>query len=401
MHRPRPGGPCRPDGRRLFRRGLWLEAGGHPRLKRQLLLLSTLLLLAPAAGRALAAEPVTYSRRSVGGVQLHLIDVDLNDRRVVVSPAIAARGLGRTEDFSSFVRRLRPAAAINGTFFGKRNLKPVADILIDGKLVSFGGIGTAAAFAPDGVDFIRLPKSRHVDWSDHRAALAGGPLLVWDGFAKPLPGGEGFRDPAVFARAAPRTALGITKDNHLLLVTTARGTSLTRLARAMRDLGIRYAFNLDGGGSAGMWYKDRMIVRPERSLTNILCIYLKPEPVSSQEMRPPRGLDWRSGHQPRPMLHFAAGDLRVSAALPREWSGRQSVTVSADKPLPDGWRVSVRLDDQPVAVAVALPADLEIDLSGLSGPKHQLWIEILDDQGKAVGRTERIFKPGTAGHHAW
>ena len=401
MHRPQRGRAFDPDGQRLLRRGVRLEARGHPRLNRRLFVVSTLLLLITAAACACAAGPVAYSRRNVGGVQLHVIDADLNDRRVLVSPAIAARGIGRTEGFSSFIQRLRPTAAINGTFFGKGNLRPVADILIDGTLVNFGGIGTAAAFATDGVDFIRLPKSRHVDWSEHRAALAGGPLLVWDGFAKPLPGGEGFGDPAVFARAAPRTAVGITKDNHLLLVTTARGTSLAKLARAMRDMGAVYAFNLDGGGSAAMWYKDRAIVRTKRSLTNLLCVYLKPEPISTAELRPPRGLDWRDGHQPRPLLHFAAGDLKVSAKLPREWSGRQSVTVSADKPLPEGWRVSVRLDDEPVAVATRLPADLEIDLSNLNGPKHQIWIEILDDQGKAVGRTERIFKPGTAGRHAW
>ncbi|HUU55023.1 MAG TPA: phosphodiester glycosidase family protein, partial [Armatimonadota bacterium] len=390
-----------PDGRRLLRGSLRLEARGHPRLNSRLFLVSTLLLLITAAECACAAEPVAYSRRSVGGVQLHVIDADLNDRRVVVSPAIAARGVGRSETFSSFVRRLRPTAAINGTFFGKRNLRPVADIVIDGTLVNFGGIGTAAAFASDGVNFIRLPKSRHVDWSEHRAALAGGPLLVWDGFAKPLPGGEGFGDPAVFARAAPRTAVGITKDNHLLLVTTARGTSLAKLARAMRDMGAVYAFNLDGGGSAAMSYKNRTIVGSKRSLTNLLCVYLKPEPISTTELRPPRGLDWRDGHQPRPVLHFAAGELKVTAKLPREWSGRQSVTVSADKPLPEGWRVSIRLDDEPVAVAARLPADLEIDLSSLNGPKHQLWIEVLDDQGKAVGRTERIFKPGTTGKQAW
>jgi hypothetical protein len=85
---------------------------------------------------------------------------------------------------------------------------------------------------------------------------------VWEGFAKPSPGGEGFGDPAVFARAAPRTAIGITAQNHLLLVTTARGTSLGKLAAAMRSMGCLYAFNLDGGGSAAMWFRGKMIVTP-------------------------------------------------------------------------------------------------------------------------------------------
>jgi hypothetical protein len=339
----------------------------------------------------------------VGGVSLHVVDVDLNDRRLVISPAIPAEGVGHGEELSQFIRRLRPAAAVNGTFFDKRTLKPVADIVIDGKLAHFGGMGTAAAFADDGVDFVRLPKSQHVDWSEHRAAIAGGPLLVWEGFAKPLPGGEGFGDPALFARAAPRTAIGVTRENHLLLVTTARGTSLGRLAAAMREMGALYAFNLDGGGSAAMWFRGKMVVYPRRPLTNIICVYVKDAPTSAEPPRPPRGLDWRNGHQPRPVLHFAAGDMRVSVWLPRAWDGEQSVIVGADMPLPAGWSVSVRLDDAVAATASPeeFPAELGFDLSRLQAGKHRIWIEILDEQGKAVGGVERIFKLGTAGHHAW
>ncbi len=339
----------------------------------------------------------------MAGVSLHVVDVDLNDRRLIISPAVAAEGVGHSEELSQFIRRLRPAVVINGTFFDKRTLRPVADIVIDGKLAHFGGMGTAAAFADDGVDFIRLPKSQHVDWSEHRAAIAGGPLLVWEGFAKPLPGGEGFGDPALFARAAPRTAIGVTDENHLLLVTTARGTSLGKLAAAMRDMGALHAFNLDGGGSAAMWFRGKMVVYPRRPLTNVICVYVREAPTSGEPLRPPRGLDWRKGHRPRPVLHLAAGDVRVSVSLPRAWAGQQSVIVGAESPLPTGWSISVRLDDVVAATAAAerLPAELSLDLSRLQAGKHRIWIEILDEQGKAVGGVERIFKLGTAGHHAW
>jgi hypothetical protein len=361
-------------------------------------------MLGGAACAAGSADPVCYSRRAVAGADLHVIDVDLNDRRVVVSPEIAAGGVGRAEQFSSFVRRLRPAAAINGTFFSKRSLRPVADIVANGKLVHFGGIGTALAFARDGVDFIRLPKSRRVDWSEHRAALAGGPLLVWEGFAKPVPGGEGFGDPHVFARAAPRAAVGITRANHLLLVTTAKGCSLGRLAKALRAMGAIYAFNLDGGASAGMWHRGRTIAAPKRPLTNVLCVYVKPEAVSTARLgglRPPQGLDWRTGHVSRPVVGFAAAGMRLRAKLPRKWGGEQSVLVTADKPLPQGWMVSVKLDGEPVGAAGSLPAEVPLDLSALNGPKHLLWIGLLDDRGQTVGRVDRFFKPGTPGREGW
>jgi len=254
-------------------------------------------LLTLIACQTAFAEPVSYARREAAGVALHVIDVDLNDPSVVVSPAMAASGRGRSESFSHFVSRLRPTAAINGTFFSKRDLLPVGDIVVDGKVKHFGGMGTAVAFAADGVDVIRLPKSRQVDWSEHRAALAGGPLLVWDGYAKPLPGGEGFGDPHVFARSVPRTAVGVTGKNHLLLVTTATGSSLARLARALRELGAIYAVNLDGGSSCGMYHQGRMIRGASRSLTNVLAVYVKPDPKPRKPLRPPRGLDWREGAQ--------------------------------------------------------------------------------------------------------
>jgi hypothetical protein len=317
---------------------------------------------------------------------------------VVVSPALAAGGVGRAESFRSFLHRLGPAAAVNGTYFSKTSLHPIGDILIDGKLAHFGGMGTALAFASDGVDCIRLPKSRHVDWSEHRAAIGAGPLLVWRGFAKPRPGGEGFGDPSLFARAAPRTAAGVTAENHLLLVTTARGTSLGKLAAAMCELGAEYAIGLDGGGSAAMYAQGRAIRSPGRHLTNLLCVYLKPEPVASRELRSPRGLDWRAGHRPRAAIAFSAGDLRLTVRLPREWRGEQSVLVEAEGPLPEGWAVTLHLDRNPTGLAAAVPAEFPLDLAALRGPnpKHTLWVGVLDEEGRAVGGVERIFRlPGS------
>ncbi len=348
-----------------------------------------------------AGDPVRYARRAVAGADLHVIDVDLNDRRVVVSPAVAGGGIGHCEQFSSFISRLQPVAAINGTFFSKRSLRPVADIVVNGKVVHFGGMGTALAIARDGVDFIRLPKSRHVDWSEHRNVIAGGPLLVWEGFAKPIPGGEGFGDPHVFARAAPRTAVGITRRNHLLLVSTAKGCSLGKLARAMRALGAVYAFNLDGGSSTAMSCKGSTVVGANRALTNVLCVYLKPEPVSTGKLRSPQGLDWRGGHVTRPSIGFRGGDMRVWVKLPRRWSGEQSVILQADRPLPEGWAVSVKLDGEPIGVAGILPAEIDLNLTDLDGPKHQLWVGLLDAQGQVLGRIDRFFKPGTPGKQSW
>jgi exopolysaccharide biosynthesis protein len=61
----------------------------------------------------------------------------------------------------------------------------------------------------------------------------------------------------------PRTAIGITKDKHLLLVTVdgrsaeAQGMTTEELAQLMQALGCTEALNLDGGGSTTMWISGK------------------------------------------------------------------------------------------------------------------------------------------------
>ena len=58
-----------------------------------------------------------------------------------------------------------------------------------------------------------------------------------------------------------RTAIGITEDGKIVLfvcdgrITASQGAYLTELAKIMKGLGCKYAMNLDGGGSTGMWVK--------------------------------------------------------------------------------------------------------------------------------------------------
>ena len=60
---------------------------------------------------------------------------------------------------------------------------------------------------------------------------------------------------------APRTALAVSRDNHLMLITVdgrdtdgARGMKLSKLAEFLRDkLKAYQAMNLDGGGSTSVY----------------------------------------------------------------------------------------------------------------------------------------------------
>ena len=88
---------------------------------------------------------------------------------------------------------------------------------------------------------------------------------------------EGFRDRAIIAQK-PRTATGVTRHNKLLLVAVARPISLRKMAAIMSALGARDAMCMDGGTSAGLYYRGKSYVVPHRPMTNLLIVYEAPRP---------------------------------------------------------------------------------------------------------------------------
>ncbi len=84
----------------------------------------------------------------------------------------------------------------------------------------------------------------------------------------------------------PRTAIGFIDDLHYVFVVSdgrtraSRGLSLYELAQFMETLGVKTAYNLDGGGSSTMYFNGRIINNPttdgrtmkERSVSDIVYI---------------------------------------------------------------------------------------------------------------------------------
>lgn len=112
--------------------------------------------------------------------------------------------------------------------------------------------------------------------------IGGGPRLVRDGQIYINGESEQFQRDILVGRA-PRTALGLTASNTLLLVTVngrqpgiSVGMTLDELARLMLELGAVDAMNLDGGGSTTMVIRDRVLNLPsdgvERPVSNALIV---------------------------------------------------------------------------------------------------------------------------------
>ena len=66
----------------------------------------------------------------------------------------------------------------------------------------------------------------------------------------------------------PRTSIGYTKDNSLIMLTAdgregaSIGLTLVELANLMKELGCVNAMNLDGGGSTVMYVKCKIVNKP-------------------------------------------------------------------------------------------------------------------------------------------
>ena len=84
----------------------------------------------------------------------------------------------------------------------------------------------------------------------------------------------------------PRTAIGKIDDLHYVFVVSdgrtneSQGLSLYELASFMKGLGVKTAYNLDGGGSSAMYFNGNLVNKPttngnkisERSVSDIVYI---------------------------------------------------------------------------------------------------------------------------------
>ncbi|WP_345166469.1 phosphodiester glycosidase family protein [Nibribacter koreensis] len=101
-----------------------------------------------------------------------------------------------------------------------------------------------------------------------RTAVAGGPVLVQNGQMH-ITAEEEMRGGASFRGLNPRTAMGYTPNNQLIILVVegrnkgvAEGATLDQLAQLMIDLGSQEAVNLDGGGSSALFIKGRDTIKP-------------------------------------------------------------------------------------------------------------------------------------------
>ena len=210
--------------------------------------------------------------RRAAGIAVRTVEVNPQDPRIRVTVATASGFPRADEPFASILARYHPILAVDGAYFSKLTLAPIGDVVIDGRILYQGMMGTALALTSSGEAVIRRVVPDHaMDWSGYDAVVACGPALVLNGKIDVDPAGERFHDPHVMG-AARRMGVAVLPGGHLLFVTTEQAVTFARWAGVMESLGARDALNLDAGASLALAYRGRIVESPGRRLTNLIVV---------------------------------------------------------------------------------------------------------------------------------
>lgn len=118
--------------------------------------------------------------------------------------------------------------------------------------------------------------TRPQSWADVKQAVSGGPTLIRNGKLFLDLKDQNFRKTWTSSSIHARTALGVTANRHLILLTVEGPHTLWDVAKVLRRLGCVEAMNLDGGGSTTMVLNGKIVTRnaktPQRRVAASLAI---------------------------------------------------------------------------------------------------------------------------------
>jgi len=253
----------------------------------------------------------TESSPDTGAFRAFYVVADLKDRKLEFSTDTTKdRRLTPSEFYN---RNAQPIVVVNGTFFSFETNRNLNLVIREGKVISYnnhtlfrrsdsmqvpvevfpGTIGISRRGRAD-VAWTRTDSSSRTVFAAQEAvparagresiiqkwplrkfrkwkvetAIGGGPVLVQKGSVSISNNEElKFSGKAIHDRH-PRTAMGYTADNRLVILViegrnpAARGATLVETADILKDLGCVEALNLDGGGSSCLLVNGKETIRP-------------------------------------------------------------------------------------------------------------------------------------------
>ncbi|MBN1543026.1 phosphodiester glycosidase family protein, partial [candidate division KSB1 bacterium] len=235
-----------------------------------------------------------HASRTSPNLQAWYLDVDLNQPEITLSAYLSDVDAGK-ETVPDFCRRIGAIAAVNGGYFGGSSsysavvhsgqvlAQNIAAVSRDGQtfpamraffgidrdnepavhwIYHFGGlVEDIVVFSEPLANRPGSPapfplRTNGQPYENLFAGIGGGPVLIRSGEVHITHDAEVFFGSGIATDSDnPRTAVGLTAENHaILLVVDGRqsastGLTLQSLAAVLLELGCTKAMNLDGGGS--------------------------------------------------------------------------------------------------------------------------------------------------------
>lgn len=192
---------------------------------------------------------------------INLLEVNWSEADVSLAFGYSDSSFTRTSEFAEETSAL---AAINGSFFDVQGGGSVVFFRMDGEIQASGAVNRRLYSESGGVvlnsnsppSIMMRPDDGWLSTTEP-TILASGPLLVHEKEHRNL------NNDAFNQNRHPRTAVAVTDDDRMLLITVdgrnseAHGMSTPELREFLESIGAVTALNLDGGGSTVMWVRDR------------------------------------------------------------------------------------------------------------------------------------------------
>lgn len=224
---------------------------------------------------------------------ISIVEVDMRIKKKI--------GIAITEEnekTSITARKRNAIAAINGSYFDMKRGNSTCFLKVNEQIVDttrnseFKIRVTGAVRTHHGkVEILSWNRETEKKYKGQRGTvLASGPLMLKDGKTCDW----SVCDPEFIDTKHPRSAVCITRDKKLLLITVdgrftdrAGGINIPEMAHFIRILGGKDAINLDGGGSTTLWgvcASENGVInypcdnrffdhRGERKVANVLYVY--------------------------------------------------------------------------------------------------------------------------------
>lgn len=186
-------------------------------------------------------------------------------------------------------------------------------------------------FSNEGIGFQKNSPKPY--WTDHYDGsaynfIAGAPTLLKNGQTYI---DWGNKHSEYLEGTHKRSVLGFN-DTHLILCTTDYPLSLEATAKTAKDLGMKYAVNLDGGGSQHLQEQDKMYRKSYRSNVSWLLIYKKKEVNELgiiQDFIPKNKRRTGKELKPTSLTIHSTGNAKSTAKNERDYLASESNTNSA------------------------------------------------------------------------